>query len=511
MLRSAQGFSRHPPSKNGGSDGACLPNKNNTTSTAIFFAVFFIAWTTFTLFSKHPGFIDKDTVEVAVWAYSGLSLGHEKHPPLLTWLLYFTSTALPLQKSTLTVIAGLNLTLALFATWRVAILCLGERRAAVALLMYAVTPYLTFHVMKLNHNAILVSLWPLTVWAYLVTLQRPSFAGALTLGTLASLAMLAKYSSILLLAGIFIASLASVHRHRFYSSFAPYLSAVLFVALVAPHFIWSLENGNPGIQYAVRELHTISTGPWVILKDNALNLIPALIAAIAAGKAFGWCQYGDQGSKENLTQVGIIAAFTTIGTITPTVVLGLRGSPTWMMPVLPFIAVLLTAFIKPPNWDQVAKLRRGGLMALAGLCASAPLFLYISFRAGLPSAVEPRREVAEVAADIWKQVRDDDLRVVGGDYHTARLVALASKGRASVWPLADRTSPEWSRLERHGALIICAQRDTACQHTGAALVRRLGGLTRKVTVSRTLWGSRSRNVRANVYVVDPSARQSDLP
>ena len=207
MLPSAQGFSRHPPSKNGGSDGACLPNKNNTTSTAIFFAVFFIAWTTFTLFSKHPGFIDKDTVEVAVWAYSGLSLGHEKHPPLLTWLLYFTSTALPLQKSTLTVLAGLNLTLALFATWRVAILCLGERRAPVALLIYAVTPYLTFHVMKLNHNAILVSLWPLTVWAYLVTLQRPSFAGALTLGTLASLTMLAKYSSILLLAGIFIACL----------------------------------------------------------------------------------------------------------------------------------------------------------------------------------------------------------------------------------------------------------------------------------------------------------------
>ena len=37
--------------------------------------------------------------------------------------------------------------------------------------------------MKLNHNAILVSLWPLTVWAYLVVNRRPSIVGAMALGT----------------------------------------------------------------------------------------------------------------------------------------------------------------------------------------------------------------------------------------------------------------------------------------------------------------------------------------
>jgi hypothetical protein len=484
--------------------------KQTAASISIFFGLFFVFWTAYSFCSQYPGFVHKDTAEIAMWASQGFTLGHAKHPPLLTWLVGLFGLVFPVNQFTLAILSGLNLTVAAFATWRIAVICIGERRAAVALLIYAVMPYLTFQVMKLNHNAILVSLWPLTVWAYLVVSGRPSIIGAMALGGIASFAVLAKYSSVILLFGLVAASLVSANRYRFYRSSAPYLSVALFIILVSPHFIWTMTNGNPGIQYAARSFHAVGTLPWLMLKENALNLVPAVIATMVAGKIFGWQRLVDEKTKDTVKQVIVIATTTYMTTIALTTMMGLRHSPTWTMPVFPFVAVILAAFVNPPDWDQVRKLRRWGLVALAGLAITAPIVLYITFVSGLASAVDPRRELGQAAVEIWNETRDEDLRIVGGDYYTALSVSLETRSRPGVWQFRDTAWVSASDIERHGALFICKDHDTPCQQKADVLLRRVGGLTCEVSVSRTLLGSRSANVRAIVYVVAQAKPRIEL-
>jgi hypothetical protein len=238
-----------------------------------------------------------------------------------------------------------------------------------------------------------------------------------------------------------------------------------------------------------------------MLKDSALNLLPALVITIIAGRILGWRRVAEERTKDSLRQVSLIAAICYAMTIILTGVLGLRHSPTWTMPVFPFVAVVLAAFVRSPDWDHVFKLRLWGLASLAGLALAAPIVLYITFVSGLASAVDPRRELGQTAVQLWKETRNDNLRVVGGDYYTALSASLEAKNGPRVWQFHDKASSTFSYVKKHGALLICRDNDAPCQQKSDALLRRVGGWRCEVNVFRTLLGSRSPIVRAGVYVV----------
>jgi len=79
-------------------------------------------------------------------------------------------------------LAAFNVTLAAYAVWRIACLTVGEARAPLVAAIYWLSPYTVWHAVKFDHNAILLSTWPLVVWAFLLSVRDPKWWRGLILG-----------------------------------------------------------------------------------------------------------------------------------------------------------------------------------------------------------------------------------------------------------------------------------------------------------------------------------------
>jgi 4-amino-4-deoxy-L-arabinose transferase-like glycosyltransferase len=187
-------------------------------------------------------FVHHDTTEAVMWSQTPWSLGFWKHPPLLPWVLKIWFGVMPMHPLSLAALTGVNLAVGAWAVWRIARLSLDQRSAALALALLGVLPYATVMGIKLNHNAILISLWPLAILAFLRALDRPGWQRGLVLGIAGAAGMLAKYYTGLLLAAMLLAAIASPQRWRFFSRPAPYVAAVTFFVLMAPHALWMLDH-----------------------------------------------------------------------------------------------------------------------------------------------------------------------------------------------------------------------------------------------------------------------------
>src|SRR5689334_9928281 len=124
------------------------------------FGLILTAWFLYSLISRSPEYVHHDTTEIIMWSQVGWPLGFFKHPPFLPWLFRVAFSVLPIDEASVALMGALNITIGAWAVWRIARMALDERTSFVALCLYLLSPYATFLSLKINHNSILVSLWP---------------------------------------------------------------------------------------------------------------------------------------------------------------------------------------------------------------------------------------------------------------------------------------------------------------------------------------------------------------
>ena len=149
-----------------------------------------------------------------MWSTLGFKLGYIKHPPLLPWIVGALDQIAPINWITLSFLSALNLTIAAFGVWRIGCLTVGRERAILVMALYLLSPYAVLHAAKLDHNAMLLSTWPLAIWAFLLTMRDPRTWRGIILGLAAAVSMYAKYTSALLLFSLAAAALLFSHRQR---------------------------------------------------------------------------------------------------------------------------------------------------------------------------------------------------------------------------------------------------------------------------------------------------------
>ena len=116
-----------------------------------------------------------------------------------------------------------------------------EKLAAVPFLL-AVIPFYNFLGLKWDQNSILIPLWALAMWAMLRALATRHLGWAALAGLAAAAAMLTKYWSVFLLAALAFTALADRRRGAYFRSAAPWVTAGVFIAAVAPHAWWLMRR-----------------------------------------------------------------------------------------------------------------------------------------------------------------------------------------------------------------------------------------------------------------------------
>ncbi len=82
-------------------------------------------------------------------------------------------------------------------------------------------PFYNFHALRFNANAVLIPFWALTTWFFLRSFDTRRAGWAVLAGAGAAAAMLGKYWSIFLLAGLAIAAVTDPRRSAYLRSPAP--------------------------------------------------------------------------------------------------------------------------------------------------------------------------------------------------------------------------------------------------------------------------------------------------
>ena len=427
----------------------------------------FLTALTFALTCRYPGYVHHDTSEIAMWSTLGWPLGLPKHPPFLPWLLRAYSNVVPLNWVSLDVLTAANITLGAWAVWRIALFMLDERRAAVALLLYGLAPAGTFFALKLNHNAILVSLWPLTLLAFLNCLRAERIAASLAWGTafgaLAAVSMLAKYYSGVLLACCFAAALVSAHRNRFFCMPGGYVAVAIFAALVAPHALWVLHNQGATLAYALHETEREAYPLAHFLAVTPTYLLPPLAAYLVLRRP-GGAHFALAHPIPRELWVLVAGPFALTAAFIA--LFKLRGATSWSLPDFCVVPVVLAGLLPDLSDDVFARCRRFAAAGLAGLALAGPLVLMAAFALKDGNAVEPRAELANAAGRVFEAATGRAATIVAGEPKLANAAALDIPSHPRAFTNFNSAFAPWVTLDalaRDGLLVLCNSNDEGCQ------------------------------------------------
>src|SRR5436309_12365223 len=208
------------------------------------------AWSLYGALAKGSQDIHFDMGEMVAWSRDA-GIGTPKHPPLAAWLVGAWFKVFPLTDWSYYLFAMVLATFSLWVAWRVSEFYLDAEKRVAGVLLLTFIPFFNFHALKYNANTVLIPLWALTTWFFLRSYETRRAQWAVLAGAAAAAAMMGKYWSIFLLAGLGIAALADPRRAQYFRSPDPWVTIAVGAILFAPHVAWIVQHEFAPFTYAV--------------------------------------------------------------------------------------------------------------------------------------------------------------------------------------------------------------------------------------------------------------------
>src|SRR5438874_8785102 len=206
-------------------------------------------WTLYGVLGKGSQDLHVDMGELIAWSRE-LAFGYLKHPPFGAWLVRVWFSVFPITDWAYYLLAMSNATVALWIAWTLSARFLdGEKRVA-GIALLTLVPFFNFHALTFNANTVMIPLWAATTWWFLRAFETRSTVFAALAGLAGGAAMLGKYWSIWLLAGLGLAALLDPHRGSYFRSAAPWVTIAVGTLLLAPHVAWLVAHDFAPFEYA---------------------------------------------------------------------------------------------------------------------------------------------------------------------------------------------------------------------------------------------------------------------
>jgi 4-amino-4-deoxy-L-arabinose transferase-like glycosyltransferase len=431
---------------------------------------FSLAWGAASVLSTGVGAIHQDMVEAYVWGRQ-FELGYYKHPPLWAWITGAWLSVLPRAAWSFGLLCAINVGAGLWGAWMlIGRFAEGDRRLA-AFLLLMVTPFYAFTAYVFNANSIFVSLWPWTAYVFLLAIDQRRLIHAVLFGVLAAADMLSKYYALALLLACLAAALAHPKAKAYFTSPSPWLSVLVGGVLFAPHVWWLTRNGFLPFSYFHGETgHGLGYSAGTALKllgGDLASLAPVILLVLGfARKTLRSIPARAAGLARDpkLRVMTILALAPFLLTIVFGLVFRLKLSTNWTIAVFPLAPLLLIELADPPDPRRLARFTAVLVVALSLIAVvSAPFTDRIG--AQTSRIVEPRREIAQAAAALWRARTTAPIAIVGGDDLYAENVAFYGPGRPQMLVYFDPHLSPWispGDIAAKGMLSVCPFDDGVC-------------------------------------------------
>jgi Dolichyl-phosphate-mannose-protein mannosyltransferase len=474
-------------------------------------AGYLATWSLYATIAKSSQDIHTDMGEMVAWAHDA-GLGTPKHPPLAAWLVGAWFEVLPRQDWAYYVFAILLATVALWIAWRLSARYLPPDKRVAGIALLTLVPFYNFHAVKFNANTVLTPLWALTTWWFLRSFETRRVGWAALTGIAAAAAMLGKYWSVTLLAGLGLAALSDPRRDTYFNSPAPYVTLAVGTILLTPHIDWLITHQFLPFSYAVEAhpatfvtaaisaLYFIGAGLCYIAAPVILTLLAARPEATAIGDTL-W-----PSDPERRTLVIAFAAPSAFAVVIA-VLLTVKVESLWAVSMMTLLPVVLLSS------PQLTLPRRAavGLVALAVIfpvlmLATAPLSAIYDHRHGVPNFASDYRLVARAVERAWRARTDRPLRIVGSTNFVNGIVFYFAD-LPSSFDVDDPTLTPWAsdrRIRRKGLALVCPEAEPFCMRKLPGYAAHYHAVAvEHVEVSRRYLGIAGKPQRYEIVIILP--------
>lgn len=399
----------------------------------VLIAGFAAIWLLFLMIAYQSGDLHPDVLET--WSVGRIfAWGNAKHPPLMGWVAHVWTQIFPLTDWSFRLLAMTNAAIALWAVDLIARHFVRGDKRAVVLLLLMLLPAYQFHAQRFNANTVLLAIWPLATYCFLRSFETRQIKWAAAAGALAAVAMLGKYYSVFLVGGFVFAAVCHPLRRTYFRSWAPWISALAGLVILAPHIYWLATTGATPFEYAMqahggRKLWpSIREACMFFLEIAAILAIPALCWALIARSRLKRFPADFKAMNSGLWLLFLVFAATIGFPPIVAVAFGTDMTSLWAMQGLFLIGILVVCGASYPierfYTVNLAVLVIG--IALVAVTVAAPVHAFYRNTHGYDEGRNFYRLAALELTRRWHQVSPSPLAAVSGNDSLAFATAFYS-------------------------------------------------------------------------------------
>ena len=327
-------------------------------------------------------------------------------------------------------------------------------------------------------------------------------------------ALLSKYYALVLAATCFLAALQHPSRRCYFTSFSPYVSILVCVAVCAPHVWWLVANGVPSIRYVAHELgrrfgataSLAATALFGALAQNAAVFIVAALAA-ATGPRQWIAAFRQQWREADFRILTTLVVAPLLLTILSGMAIGMKISTNMLVGVFSLAPLLIIDIVAA---NAVARLRRLALRLVAVLTVAAlalsPAIAFARAWFGLgDAAAQPRRELAAAVTQIWRQKMSRPLVYVAGSFQYDTAIVFYSSDHPHLLDGLELSRSPWiipTALAANGLLLACLKIDPVCLDAAAKFAT-ADSIRAELSLARQALGHTGKSVDFVVTMIPP--------
>jgi 4-amino-4-deoxy-L-arabinose transferase-like glycosyltransferase len=448
--------------------------------------------------------------EMVAWSRE-TGWGTPKHPPLGAWLVRVWFSVFPLADWAYYLFAMVVATVALWIAWRLSRHYLDGDKRIVGLALLTLVPFFNFHALKYNANTVMLPLWAATTAPFLRSFETRRVGIAALAGLAAAAAMLGKYWSIVLLAGLGIAALLDARRAAYFRSPAPWVTIAVGLVGLAPHVAWLVAHDFTPFTYAM-ETHpatlfeSVRSGVYYVTGAAAYAALAIALAAVTARPS--WAALRDTlwpGAPERR----LVALAFALPLALPIVLAVAAHEMVISLWAIGGMTLLPVVLLSSPlvAISHVAARRIVGVAIAFPLLALAlsPVIAMVIHRQGVPNYATHYRGLAAEVEKAWAQTTSRPLRFVGSYNNLLYGVVFYLPRDVSPLEIVEPRVTPWidaAQVARDGIALVCPVEERDCMRE---LDRRAGAGARRseVTVTRRYLGADDPPDRFVIAVVPP--------
>jgi hypothetical protein len=492
--------------------GALIDPARCERTMALLLVAYAMAWSVYGAIAKGSQDLHFDIGEMFAWSHE-VGLSAPTHPPLGAWLMRAWFALMPVEDWSFYLFGITVATVGLWIAWRLAARYLPAEKRVVGILLLTFLPFYNFHALKYNASSVLTPFWAAATWWFLLSFETRRAGWAVLAGLAAAAAMLGKYWSLFLLAGLALAAMTDPRRGAYFRSAAPWLTIVVGAVVLAPHLIFIASHGFTTFHFAMTS--HVTTLPEAV--QWSLYFLAGVIGYMAPAMVLNafvtWPSL--KAIKDTLWPANAERRFFVIALATPFVLAALvavavqaRLDPLWSMSGMTLLpVVLLSSPLLAVQRAAAVRLLAMAVIFPLLMVAASPAIAVVIHRYALQNNYGTHyRLIAEAVAQAWRQQTDAPLRIVG----SFRTVVDGSNpyfpSRPATYAITSPERTPWvdeDRIRRDGIAIVCPEPEVACMQQMNAYAARYGAKVEEVTLSRHYFGTDDLPVRYQIAIIPP--------